>query len=121
MIYGFEYLKKKLAEKQRRVRTRYSYYEMKNGIEDFSNIIPENFKWLSATLGWCAKAVDTLADRIVFDSFDNDDFAIGDIYKLNNADVLFDNAVLSALISSCSFVYVGVDKDKYPKLQFIDV
>lgn len=120
MIYGFEYLKKKLAEKQRRVRTRYSYYEMKNGIEDFSNIIPENFKWLSATLGWCAKAVDTLADRIVFDSFDNDDFAIGDIYKLNNADVLFDNAVLSALISSCSFVYVGVDKDKYPKLQVID-
>lgn len=118
--YGIDYLKKKLASKRSRVNLRYNYYEMKNGIDDFSSIIPERFKWLSATLGWCAKAVDTLSDRLVFDFFDNDDFMISEIFRLNNADILCDSAVLSALISSCSFIYIGVDNEGYPKLQVID-
>lgn len=118
--YGIDYLKNKLTSRKVRVKTRYAYYEMKNGIEDFSSIIPERFKWMSACLGWCAKAVDTIADRVVFDSFDNDDFKIGEIFRLNNSDVLFDSAVLSALISSCSFIYIGIDDSGYPKLQVID-
>lgn len=119
MAYGMPFLKNKLANKAARVRLRYSYYEMKNGIKDVKGIIPEQFKWLSETLGWCAKAVDALADRIVFDKFDNDNFYLNQIYKLNNADVLFDSAVLSALISSCSFIYIG-SVNGYPSMQVID-
>ncbi|MCC8136234.1 MAG: hypothetical protein LIO40_06155 [Ruminococcus sp.] len=118
--YGIGYLKSKLAIKQRGVRRRYSYYEMKNRIEDVRGIIPAEFKWLSETLGWCAKAVDTLSDRIIFDGFDNDDYMTGEIFKLNNPDVLFDSAVLSALISSCSFIYIRPDTDGYPLMQVID-
>ncbi|MBQ7756682.1 MAG: phage portal protein [Oscillospiraceae bacterium] len=113
-------LKDKLTNKSVRVRTRYQYYDMKNSVNALSSVIPDNFKWLSASLGWCAKAVDTLADRTVFDSFDNDDFKLNEIYKLNNSDVLFDSAILSALISSCSFIYIGKGADGYPMLQVID-
>lgn len=118
--YGLTYLKTKLAQKSIRVKTRYKYYEMKNRVEDISGIIPESFKCLGSALGWCAKAVDTLADRIVFDVFDNDDYEITEIFKLNNSDILFDSAVLSALVSSCSFIYIGQDADNYPALQVID-
>ena len=120
MEYGLSYLKRKLISKQIRVLKRYRYYEMKNSIEDISGIIPDSFKWLTSTLGWCAKAVDSLADRIMFDSFENDDYEINEIFRLNNSDILFDSSVLSALISSCSFIYIGREADGYPSLQVID-
>ncbi|MBQ4345546.1 MAG: phage portal protein, partial [Oscillospiraceae bacterium] len=118
--YGLAYLKRKLALKQQRVDLRYQYYDMKNGIIDHSRMIPEKFQWLKSALGWCAKAVDSLADRVVFDTFDHDDFMIGEIYRLNNADVLYDSAVLSSLISSCSFLYIAKGVGGYPAMQVID-
>lgn len=118
--YGIEYLKRKLTTKQLRVARRYGYYEMKNRAQEISSLIPEGFRNVSRSLGWCAKAVDSLADRTVFDSFENDNFGINEIYKLNNADILFDNAVLSAFISSCSFIYIGRQEGGYPSLQVID-
>lgn len=119
MEYGLEYLRKKLAKKRMRVLKRYQYYEMKNNIEKIGNMIPKNYKSLSETLGWCVKAVDSLADRIVFNSFENDNFGLNEIYRLNNYDVLFDSAILSALISSCSFIYI-TNNNNYPELQVID-
>lgn len=93
---------------------------MKNAVNDVSGIIPDRLKWLSVVLGWCAKSVDTLADRLAFDEFVNDEFYFNEIFRLNNADVLFDSAALSSLISSCSFIYIGRDNDKYPFLQVVD-
>lgn len=120
MEYGLIQLKAKLAVKEVRVRKRYGFYDMKNRADDIKALIPENFKWMSNSLGWCAKAVDALADRIIFDSFDNDDFMVGEIFRLNNADILFDSAILSALISSCSFISIGKGNDGYPVMQIID-
>ena len=117
---GAEYLKRKLANKRNRVLMRYKYYEMKNALKDNSTIIPNGFRWLKPVLGWCAKSVDSLADRLCFDKFDNDDYLLNDIFLNNNADILFDSAVLSALISSCCFIYVSNDEGSYPKLQVID-
>lgn len=120
MEYGIAYLKNKLECKRSRINLRYNYYDMKYHVEDMKGLLPENFAWLSSTLGWCAKGVDTLANRIVFHGFDNDDFYLSEIYQMNNLDVLADNAVLSALISSCSFIYIGKDSAGYPTLQVID-
>lgn len=119
MLYGIDFLRKKLANKKARVDTRYRYYEMKNGVENFGSILPEKAKHLAETLGWCAKAVDSVADRIIFDKFSNDNFRIGEIFELNNSDILFDSATLSALISSCSFIYLALDGG-YPRMQVID-
>ena len=60
---GIEYLRNKLDNKRPRVLTRYSYYEMKNNVKDFSKMTPPSMNWLSATLGWCGKAVDSISDR----------------------------------------------------------
>lgn len=120
MEHGLDYLRRKLKLKQPRVSLRYKYYEMKNGIKELSGIIPPEFKQLSEVLGWCAKAVDSLADRLVPDRFSNDEYHLNEIFTLNNSDILYDSSMLSALISSCSFIYIGIDEDGYPKLQVID-
>ena len=109
---GIEYLRSKLALKRNRVLLRYVYYEMKNSRPDAGNIIPANLKAAyNSTLGWCAKAVDSLADRLIFDGFKNDNFNMWEIFQLNNPDILFDSAITGALISSCDFVYISADED----------
>lgn len=118
-IYGIDYLRRRLADKQTRVLLRYKYYEMKNNAQEFSSLAPEKFKGLKETVGWCAKAVDSLADRLQFDEFQNDEFDLSEIFLSNNQDILIDSAVLSALISACSFVYIRED-NRYPRLQVID-
>lgn len=118
-IYGIDYLRRRLTDKQTRVLLRYKYYEMKNNAQDFSSLAPEKFKGLKETVGWCAKAVDSLADRLQFDEFQNDEFDLSEIFLSNNQDILIDSAVLSALISACSFVYIREDNG-YPRLQVID-
>ena len=117
---GIAYLRKKLASKRTRVLERYKFYEMKNTARDLNISTPAEFNWLKATIGWCGKAVDSLADRLVFYSFADDNFDLMDIFSMNNPDVLFDNAILSALISSCCFIYISVDDTGYPRLQVID-
>lgn len=120
MEYGIDYLRQKLGQKASRVNLRYQYYEMKQAMRKVSALIPPEFRTLTYALGWCAKAVDTLSDRIVFDGFDNDIAKLGEIYRLNNADVLPGSAALSALISACSFLYIGRRPDGYPSIECID-
>lgn len=118
---GIGYLRQKLASKRTRVQLRYDYYEMKDRYLDRGITIPPSLRnQYMAVLGWCAKAVDTLADRLVFDRFDADNFDLTEIYQRNNSDILFDSAVLSAMISSCAFIYISPDADGYPRLQVID-
>src|SRR5690625_1977061 len=38
---------------------------------------------------------------------------------MNSADILFDDAKLSALINSCSFIYISEGEDDLPRLQVI--
>lgn len=117
---GIEYLRNKLAVKRLRVDTRYKYYEMKNITRQIGMTDIKELYWLKETLGWCGKAVDSLADRLVFNSFENDNFDVTEIFSMNNPDTFFDSAILSALISSCCFVYISADETGYPRLQVID-
>lgn len=119
-LKGVEYLRRKLNRKRTRVDLRYRYYEMKNGIKYTKSLIPAEYKWMAGTLGWSAKAVDSLADRLVFREFANDNFNLNEIFRMNNADILFDSAVLSALISSCCFIFISKDEEDFPRLQVID-
>lgn len=120
MIYGMNYLKNKLAIKRRRVWKRYRYYDMKHVAQDMRISTPPNLLSWMQTLGWCATAVDALADRLVFREFADDNFNINEIYGMNNSDVLYHSAILGALIGSCDFIYVNYDSDGYPTLQVID-
>ena len=120
MYQGIEYLRSKLAQKQSRVNLRYNYYEMKNIVKDFNIVIPRSWSFLKAVLGWSAKAVDALADRLVFTEFANDNFNLNNIFDMNSRDVFVDSAIISACIASCCFVYIAAGEDGFPRLQVID-
>lgn len=119
-MQGIAYLKKKLELKSTRVNLRYKYYDMKEYVPDLRISSPPDLQHWMGTLGWCAKAVDSIADRLVFERFENDVLAMNEIFDRNNPDILFDSAILSALISSCCFVYISADEDGFPRLQVID-
>ena len=117
---GIDYLRNKLAQKQSRVNLRYNYYEMKNAVKDFNVTIPKSWNFLKAVLGWSAKAVDAMADRIVFSAYAEDNFDMNGILNMNSRDVLVDSMIVSACIASCCFVYIAADENGFPRLQVID-
>ena len=117
---GIEYLRRKLAQKRPRVLRRYKYYDMKYRVRDFGISTPPDLRQWMSTLGWCARGVDALADRLQFYRFGDDVFDLNGIYDMNNRDVLFDSAVLSAMVSSCCFLYISTGENDFPRIQVID-
>ena len=117
---GIEFLKNLLTQKRIRIASRYIFYEMKNVTFDFGISTPPELKWWNSCVGWCAKGVDALADRLDFYGFKNDAFGLEEIFQANNKDVLFPSGILGALIASCSFIYVSEDSTGYPRLQIIN-
>lgn len=100
---------------------RYKQYDMKYQDLDVGITIPPEIRSrYKSVLGWCAKGVDSLADRLVFREFENDNFEINEIFNMNNPDVFSDSAVLSALIASCCFVYISKGEGDIPRLQVIE-
>ena len=120
MLRGIGYLRLKLAEKKIRVDLRYCYYEMKNHFQDLGIFDDPRFHKVAEVVGWAPKAVDSLADRLIFRTFRNDDYNIMPIFNENNPDIFFSAAVLSALIGSCSFVYIRTDENGQIRLEVID-
>lgn len=118
---GIEYLRNKLNKHKRRVDLRYKQYDMKYKDSDVGITIPPEIRnRYKAILGWCGKGVDSLADRLVFREFDNDNFELNEIFNMNNPDTFFDSAVLSAMIASCCFVYISKGEEGVPRLQVIE-
>ena len=114
---GIDYLRRKLDSHRRRVLYRYKQYDQKYMDKDVGLTIPPELRHnYKAVLGWASKAVDALADRMVFRQFDNDNFGINEIFQMNNPDTLFDSAVLTALIASCSFIYISPGNEVVPRL-----
>lgn len=118
---GIEYLRKKLIYHKIRVDLRYKQYAMKHIDRSKGITIPTQLsQQYRAVIGWCAKGVDALADRLVFKGFSNDEFNVMEIFEENNPDIFFDSAVLSALIASCDFVYISKGDDGEVRLQVIE-
>lgn len=119
-LKGIDYLRNKLLQKAGRVSLRYRHYDMKNKVMDFGISTPPELRNWMGVLGWCGRAVDSLADRLVFREFDNDVFGMNDIFAANNQDILIDSAILGALISSCDFIYIAADESGFPQMRVID-
>lgn len=121
-LLGEKELARRLEMKRTRVDLRYRYYDMKNHAVDLGISTPDELRAWNSALGWCGKAVDSIADRLIFRGFDEDTdfFNFQEIFDLNNPDVFFDSAILSALIASCCFIYISPDEAGFPRLQVID-
>lgn len=116
---GIDYLKNKLSQKAVRAGIRYDYYDMKSYVQDLGISSPPNLRMWMGALGWCGKAVDGLADRLIFREFKNDILDFNGILEDNNEDVLCDSAFLDALITSCSFIYLTTENGE-PRMRVID-
>jgi hypothetical protein len=121
MPKGLAYLRNKLNIKRSWVKQKYKFYDMKNVTVDLGISTPPSLRAWNSVVGWSAKAVDAIADRLVFRGFAGDDILnIWEIFRLNNSDVLFDSAILGALISACDFIYISEDENGFPRLQALD-
>ncbi|WP_373706138.1 hypothetical protein, partial [Jeotgalibaca porci] len=100
---------------------RHKVYDMKDDYFHNGVTIPPKLRMqYKATLGWGAKAVDSIADRLVFREFRNDVFDLNTVFNMNSPDILFDDAARSALTNSCSFIYISESsEDNIPRLQVI--
>lgn len=121
---GISYLRNKLDHKRVRVNLRYEYYESKKTKSDKGLLIPS---WMRdmyrSTVGWCARGVDSLADRLTFIDFDRDTdlFDVNSIFEMNNPDLLFDSAIRESMIGSCAFAHVthGEGEEKMPRISIL--
>lgn len=118
---GADYLSGLLEIKRKRVLLRYSYYESKEKAYSPEITIPKKLRdMFKASSGWCTKAVDSLADRLMVRGIENDGMNMMEIYAANNPDVLFDSAILGALIAGCNFISLAVGENGSPRLEVID-
>ena len=116
---GIDYLRNKVSARRMRIDVRYSFYEMKHLAEDMQISTPPELRRMMSVLGWCGKAVDSVADRLAFKGFAHDSYGLTGIYQMNNQDVLIDSVILDALISSCSFIYITQGDDGFPIMRAI--
>lgn len=118
-----QYLRDKLAHHAGRVAERYKLYASKYTDRSKGVVTTKEMRDMyKSVLGWPAKAVDAIGDRLVFRGFRNDYFEMWDIFLMNNPAMLFDSAINGALIGSCSFIYIAEPEDgeESPRMQVID-
>lgn len=98
-----------LTEKQVKVQDKYDYYNADNDTPDFGIATPIRLRKLRPGIGWAARAVNTLGDRIVFEGFARDNFSINETLEQINGYSVLSKAKDDALIAGCAFVAVSDD------------
>lgn len=98
-----------LQARMHRNLIRSTYYDMQNAFRDLGIAIPPNLRNLEVAMGWPAKAVDQLANRLRFEGFvlpggDLDPFGVDEVWTANRMGALVPQATTSALIHGAAFV-----------------
>jgi hypothetical protein len=108
----------RLDKKRARNIIRQQYYDQKIGLKDLGISTPPALKNINSVLGWPAKTVDVLADRIKFERFvaageDEDPHGLNTIVADNDFRETFAQTAASALTHSCAFITITQgDKSK---------
>lgn len=95
-----------------RNRLRTAYYNGANRIKNLGIAVPDSMIDFEEVVGWPAKAVDVLANRVRFDGFvttgdDTDPLGLDPILDSSDFTMILPQAIRSSLIHSCSFVNVS--------------
>lgn len=107
-----------IISKRSKVQQKYAYYEAEQRIQDLGISMPAKLKLIEAGLGWASTAVDTMADRLSFDAFENDRLGVNELYSIADETEAVDQAKLDAFIAGCSFVSI-VDDDSIQEKRFM--
>lgn len=104
-------LKNQLLHKSQRVVEKYSYYDADNSIIDFGISLPAKMLHSRPGIGWAARAVSTVSDRLTFDGFANDTIGINKIFDNIGATATIDRVKNDAIIGGCAFVAIAQDSE----------
>lgn len=102
-------LVKQLQQHEPRVLDKYDYYNADNDFRDFGISTPKKMINSRPGVGWASRAVNTIADRVVFEGFAGDEFGINDYWETINAGVVVNKAKHDAFIGGVAFVAVADD------------
>ena len=97
------------------------YYDGKNRLKNLRIAIPPSLEKVETVVEWPTKAVDALANRVVFDGFvttgdDRDPLGLDAVLDDNDFSVELPKAIRSALKHSCSFICVRGGMDDEPNV-----
>ena len=102
----------KLEKKHGRNRIRQRYYDQKQLLKDLRISLPPQLRNIQSVLGWPAKTVDVLADRIQFQGFQvtgktPDNYGLDELVEANNFYDEFSQTITSALTHSVAFITIS--------------
>ena len=99
----------KLGTRAPNVQDKYDYYDADNDVHDFGISTPRKMKKHHPGIGWAKRAVNTLADRVVFDGFANDKAGINAMLDDINGTTTINNVKDDAFIVGVAFAAVSDD------------
>ena len=102
-------LLKSLADREDKVQDKYDYYNADNHTRDFGISVPKKMIHHRPGIGWAGRAVNTLADRVVFEGFANDKVGMNDYFDSIKAATVINQAKHDAFIAGCAFIAVADD------------
>lgn len=105
-----------LAECEPNVQNKYDYYDADNDIRDYGIATPAKFVHLKPGIGWAARAVNTLSDRVVFEGFAGDTFGINEYLESIGGTSVINGGKHDAFIAGCAFIAVGDDYESGKKV-----
>lgn len=106
------YLVQQIQYKATRNALRRRYYDYRNTLRDLGIAIPPQLKNVETVVGWPAKAVDSMARRVVLDGFtfadgtSTADVGLDAMLAANRMETMAPQAHTSALIHSVAFGFV---------------
>ena len=105
-------------------RERQAYYDQKMLLKDLRISTPPKLRNLEAVLGWPAKTVDVLSDRIQFEKWispgdDEDPLGLNAVAIDNDFHTEISQATTSMLTASCAFMTVTQGMDGEPDILWL--
>lgn len=96
-----------LTSLQVKVQDKYDYYNADNDLPDLGISTPMRMRNLRPGIGWAARAVNTLSDRVTFDGFAGDTFGINAYMDSIGGFSVLSKAKHDAFIAGCAFIAVS--------------
>lgn len=105
-----------LTSIQPQVLNKYKYYDADQETSDFGISTPRKLAKHEPGIGWASRAVNTLADRIVFDGFAKDSFGLNNIFEKINAQSVISQGKNDACVAGCAFIAIADDPNSDRKI-----
>ena len=108
-----------LAMYEPQVANKYAYYDADHDTRDFGISTPRKMLHHRPGVGWAARAVNTLSDRVVFDGFAHDTFGVNNYFTQINALTVVAQSKHDTFVAGCAFVAIAdnpEDDPTHPKI-----